>query len=72
MVSGGFDQCDRASSSMDRDMFHLCATREEADNITLLTRLLLHCAHTHAAGYHRDTDVLVLLIVFYLRLVKFE
>ena len=57
MVSGRFDQCDRVSSSMNRDMFNLCATREEAD-----ARLILHCAHARAAGYHRDTDVLVLLI----------
>ena len=41
-------------------------TSEEAD-----TRVILHCAHARAAGYHRDTDVLVLHPT-HSCLVKFE
>ena len=52
-------------SSVDRDLSSMCATHEEAD-----TRIILHGADAAANGYDRlviacrDTDVLLLLVVF--------
>ena len=65
VISGGFEDPEKVTSTAGIDVSHLQATHEEAD-----TRILLHAADATAKGYERliiqcrDTDVLVLLLVF--------
>ncbi|KAM7378717.1 hypothetical protein PAMP_004321 [Pampus punctatissimus] len=65
VISGGFNDPEKVASAADTDVSQLQAIHEEAD-----TRILLHAADATAKGYQRliihcrDTDVLVLLLVF--------
>lgn len=65
MISGGFNDPEKVASAADTDVSQLQAIHEEAD-----TRILLHAMDATAKGYQqliihcRDTDVLVLLLVF--------
>ncbi|KAL2081649.1 hypothetical protein ACEWY4_023502 [Coilia grayii] len=69
VISGGFDHPEKVASAANTDVSQLQATHEEAD-----TRILLHAVDATAKGYQRliiqcrDTDVLVLLLVFAQRL----
>ena len=69
VISGRFDYPERVASPAGINVSHLQATHEEADS-----RILLHAVDATAKGYQRliiqcrDTDVLVLLIVFAHRL----
>ena len=65
VVSGGFEDPEEVASAAGIDVSHLQASHEEAD-----TCILLHAADATTKGYQRliihcrDTDVLVLLLVF--------
>ena len=64
-MGGGYEDPVKVVSSLGRNTVYLKSTHEKAD-----TRILLHAADTSDKGYRRiiiqcrDTDVLVLLVVF--------
>jgi len=65
VISGGFDDPEKVVSTAGNDVTNLLAAHEEAD-----TRILLHAADAANKGYQRviiqcrDTDVLIMLLVF--------
>ncbi|KAI4813333.1 hypothetical protein KUCAC02_024665 [Chaenocephalus aceratus] len=65
VISGGFEDPEKVTSAAGIDVSPLQATHEEAD-----TRILLHAADATMKGFQRliiqcrDTDVLLLLLVF--------
>ena len=71
VISGGYKDPEKVTATAVIDVSHLQASHEEAD-----TRILLHAADAASKGYERliiqcrDTDVLVLLLVFANQLSK--